>query len=183
MRYLFGEDELVAGFVAQMIPHVGARGFGRCRAIGVIDDSNELVAGILFHLLSPTAGIMEISVAALPGRPWITRSTLSLYQYPFVQCGCQMVIATVPAADERSLRILAVMGYELVKHRRLFGRDMHGVIASLTYEDWLENKICRRALKTAPIERIDNDERSVWLGHDAAARFAQHDHASAHAAS
>jgi RimJ/RimL family protein N-acetyltransferase len=155
MRYLYGEDALVAEFVARMIPH--ARSFDKCTAIGIVNDDNELIAGILFHLLSRAAGIMEITVAALPGHQWLTRSTLSLYRYPFLQHGCQMVVATVPATDERSQRILAVMGYELVKHRRLFGRHMDGVIASLTYEDWIENKICQRALKT-----VEEEETFPW---------------------
>jgi RimJ/RimL family protein N-acetyltransferase len=185
MRYLYGEDALVADFVARMIPHVGARGFDKCRAIGIVNDDDELVAGILFHLLSPAAGIMEITIAALPGHQWLTRSTLALYRYPFLQQGCQMVVATVPASDERSLRILAVMGFELVKHRRLFGRHMDGVIASLTYEDWLENKVCQRALKARALTENDEGEHRgehLWRGSNATAGLAQHDHAGAHGA-
>jgi RimJ/RimL family protein N-acetyltransferase len=144
LKYLYGQDELVADFVARMIPHVGAFGFGKCKAIGVCEN-NELIAGIVFHSLSPAAGLMELSAAALPGRQWCTRETLrAMYNFCFVQCGCQQVVNKVLASDERHLRELAALGYRLIAIPRLFGRSKDGVIALLTDDDWRANKIFRR---------------------------------------
>jgi hypothetical protein len=55
-----------------------------------------------------------------------------------------MVINKVLASDVRHLRSLAVLGYKFIEFPRLFGRDKDGVICRLTYEAWMENKICRR---------------------------------------
>jgi RimJ/RimL family protein N-acetyltransferase len=144
LKYLYGQDELVADFVAKMIPHVRAFGFGKSKAIGVCED-NELIAGIVFHGLSKEAGLMELSAAALPGKQWCTRETLrQMYNYCFIQCGCQQVVNKVLASDERHLRELAALGYRLIAVPRLFGRDKDGVIALLTDDDWREGKIFRR---------------------------------------
>lgn len=181
MRYLYGEDALVAGFVARMIPHVGARGFGKCRAIGIVNKDSELIAGVVFHDMSTAARIIGVSAAALPGRQWVSRDTLRLFTYPFIDCDCQMIINQVPADDERQLRMLAALGYQFVTVPRWFGRDRDGVLALLTYEDWLDNKICQRPFKTVPAERTDDDEQHLRSGRsNAAAGFAQHDYAGAH---
>ena len=145
MKYLVDQPDLVAEFVARMIPHVGALGFGRCRAIGVVDDNHELVAGLVYHHMDPHSGIIEMSGAALPGHQWATRETLKLmYQYPFLQVGAQMVVMRVLYSDERLLRQLAALNYEFIRVPRLFGRDRDGVLCLLTYEDWVANKLCRR---------------------------------------
>ena len=66
LDYVYNYDELVARFVAMLIPHC-RRGFGRCKTIGVIDDAGQLIAGLVYHNYDPEAGIIEISGAALPG--------------------------------------------------------------------------------------------------------------------
>jgi RimJ/RimL family protein N-acetyltransferase len=145
LKYLFGEDELVAAFVAAMIPRVRQRGFGRCKTIGIVDGDNELIAGLVYHHLDPEAGLIEISGAALPGRLWATRETLKLmHQVPFIQYGCQMVIMRVEAANERLLRQLMALGYELAPMPRLYGREQDGVICWLTDDAWAASKLCQR---------------------------------------
>ena len=145
LRYLYGQDELVAEFVARMVPHIGQWGIGKCRTVGIVDETNELIAGIIFNNFVPGAGLLELSAAALPKRQWCTRETLRvMYDFPFIQCGCQQVVNKVLASDERHLRELAILGYKLISIPRLFGRDKDGVVCLLTYEDWLENKIFRR---------------------------------------
>src|SRR5262245_26655894 len=101
LRYVYGQDEIVARFVAMMIPHVGYRGFGNCRAIGVIDDGGKLIAGLVYSNWNTMAGTIEISGAALPGAHWLTRETIRrMFEYPFEQCGCQMVMTRVLADNE-----------------------------------------------------------------------------------
>ena len=145
MDYIYGHDEIVARFVGQLIPAVGEHGFGPHKTFGVLDDDNHLIAGMVYHNYDPKAGIIEMSGAALPGTRWVTPETLArMYQYPFLQLGCQMVVMRVAADNERLLRQLAALNYMLIKVPRMFGREADGVLCLLTYEDWAANKICRR---------------------------------------
>jgi hypothetical protein len=154
LRYLFGQDHLVADFVARMIPHVGASGFGRCKAIGVIDGENELIAGWTYHNSNPKAGWIELSAAALPGRYWAPRATWQLmYDVPFLQYGCQTVCHTVLASNERLLRLLAVLGCSLRTIPRLYSRHEDGVVALLTDDDWRANKIFQRVHRETEVKR------------------------------
>jgi len=74
LDYVGNYDELVSSFVAAMIPHC-RRGFGRCTTIGVVDESRQLVAGLVYSNYDPDAGTIEISGAALPGVHWLSRRT------------------------------------------------------------------------------------------------------------
>jgi hypothetical protein len=146
LRYIYGQDELVADFVARMIPHVGDSGFGRCKAIGVVNAvDNELIAGWTYHHSNPKAGWIEISAAALPGRQWAPRMTWQImYDVPFLQYRCQTVCHTVLASNQRLLRQLGALGCSLRTIPRLFSRQDDGVIALLTDDDWRTNKIFQR---------------------------------------
>ena len=87
MDYVYGYDEIVSDFVAQMIPACQQRGFKNCKTIGIISDVS-LVAGLVYHNYNPDAGVIEISSAAIPGSRWMTRETVKrMYQYPFLQLG------------------------------------------------------------------------------------------------
>lgn len=144
LGYVYGHDEVIARFVAQLIPSCRARGLGKCKTIGIVE-GGLLIAGLAYHNWNPDAGTIEISGAALPGHYWMTRETLKrMYRYPFFECGCQMVINCVPAEDERQLRMLAVFGYSLILVPRGLGRDKDLVLATLTREQWEDNKFNRR---------------------------------------
>ena len=143
LDYVYGHDETVSQFVAALIPHC-RRGFGRCKAIGVIEDG-ALIAGIVYHNWDPEAGILEISGAALPKSRWLTRETLRrMYQYPFHQCGCQMIVQRTPADNGSLLYVLARYGYAFIAVPRLFGRDRDGVLCALTREAWEGNRFNQR---------------------------------------
>jgi RimJ/RimL family protein N-acetyltransferase len=148
LDYVYGQDEVVAHAVAQMIPAVRERGFGKCKAIGVIDGDGRLLAGIVYHNWSPEAGVIEISMAALPKTKWLTRETLHrMFEYPFDQIGVQMIMHVVPADDERSLRQIAVAGHMFIKVPRLLGRDRDAVLCLLTREAWDASKFKRPAIE------------------------------------
>jgi hypothetical protein len=55
-----------------------------------------------------------------------------------------MLITKTSANSEHVLRMLAVMNFRLILIPRLGGRTEDGVLALLTYEDWLESKFCKR---------------------------------------
>ena len=144
LDYVYGHDQAVADFVASMIPRCRTRGFGPCKAIGVVDDG-RLIAGLVYHNWEPEAEIIEMSGAALPGRQWLTRGTIArMYQYPFLQVGCQMIVQRNSVDDDRLLRQLAVYGYTFIRIPRMLGRDKDGVLCLLTYEDWVNNRFNRR---------------------------------------
>lgn len=145
LEYAYGYDQAVAAFVANLIPTVRERGFApTARAIGIVDGT-ELIAGLVYHNWDPDAGVIEISGAALPGRHWLTRETIKrMYQYPFLDCGCQMVVQRNDASDERLLGMLAAYDYHFVRIPRMLGRDKDGVLCCLTYEAWCNNRFNKR---------------------------------------
>jgi len=144
LRYLYGYDTLVSQFVASLIPHC-RRGFApTAKTIGVVDEGDKLIAGVVFHNYDPEAEMIEISGAATTPR-WLSRGMVArMHQYPFHQCGCQMVAMRIPADNERLLRQLAVYDYGFVLVPRLFGRDRDGVVATLTDDDWAANRFNKR---------------------------------------
>jgi len=146
LDYVYGHDQLVADFVAQLIPSCRGRGLPKdARAWGVIDENGRLVAGMAYHNFDPDAGTIEMSGAALPGVQWLTRETIRrMYVYPFLQLGCQMVLMRVDAEDTRLLRQLAALNYSFITIPRLLGRGKDSVLCLLTEEDWRASKFQKR---------------------------------------
>jgi RimJ/RimL family protein N-acetyltransferase len=156
LDYVFGHDQLVAEFVASLIPECRERGFGKCKAIGIINEDGKLLGGLVYRNWCPEVGTIEISGAAVPGTNWLSRRTVNImYDYPFYQCGCQMVIKTTMADNFIVLRIMAAIGFALHPIKRLGGRDRDGVVGTLTVEQWEEspyNANRRRPAATAEKE-------------------------------
>jgi hypothetical protein len=145
LDYVYGHDAIVADFVAQLIPRCRERGFpATAKAIGIIEDG-ALIAGVVYHNYEPEAQVIEISGAALPGKYWVTPETLKRsYSYPFIDCGCQMVVQRNSANDERLLGNLADLNYYFIPIPRMLGRDHDGVLCCLTYENWISNRFNQR---------------------------------------
>lgn len=149
LRYVLGQDAIVADFVARSKIASGATtraGFsGPLKAIGIVNDDDELIAGLVYFNYNPEAETIDMSVEALPGHRWLTPTTLALmFQYPFLQCGCQMLITKTEARNAHVLRMLAAMNFSLIRIPRAAGRYEDAVVALLTYEDWVASKFCRR---------------------------------------
>ena len=145
LRLIYEQHEAVAQFVVRLIPHNGGHGFGKAKTIGVIDEDGRLVGGVIYGNYDPVAETIEMAGAAITPR-WLTRRIIeAIYQYPFLQCGCQMIYQRTPADDERLLRQLAAGGYSFIKIPRMFGRNRDGVLCMLTYEDWTNSKFIRRS--------------------------------------
>lgn|SRR5262245_11211930 len=154
LRYVYGHKD-VPGAVAQMIPRVRERGFGKCVSIGVIDEAGNLIGGAVYHNHDPDSGIIEMSCAAIAPR-WLNLETLArLAYYPFGQLHCQQVMMLLDPDDERSQRILAACGFVLITIPRMLGRDRDGVLALLTDDAWIEGKFHQRLLKTAAKAEIE----------------------------
>ena len=163
LHYVYNQHEDVARFVAQLIPDVRELGFGRCKAIGVVDASGRAIAGVVYHNWQPRFGVIEMSAAATTPR-WLTRETLQrIYDYPFEQLQVQMVMKLVSRDDERLLDQLARGGYVFYRFPRAFGRDRDGVICELTSEAWAE---CKFNSKRKPEPGMA--EFNAWLNEEAA---------------
>lgn len=144
LTYLYGQDKVVAQFVAGLIPHCAGYGFGAVKTIGVVD-GDRLIAGVVYGNWHPEAGVIEIAAAAVSPR-WLTRRTIEImYGYVFDQLGCQMVVQRTPADNERLLRQLAAGGYDFVLVPRLLGRDRDCVVCTLTREAYEASKFIRRS--------------------------------------
>lgn len=149
LRYIFDQDQLVADFVAKTKLASGFAPFagftGRFKAIGIVNDDNELIAGLVYFNYNPKAGTIEFSAEAIPKQRWLTRTTLAImFQYPFIDCRCQMMHTKTSANSEHVLRMLSAMNFSLILIPRAGGRDEDGVIALLTYEDWVAGKFCQK---------------------------------------
>ena len=156
LDYIFGHDAAVASFVAQLIPECRERGFGKCAAIGVINEEGKLVGGLVYRNWCPEVGTIEISGAALPGTNWLSRRTLELvYHYPFYEIGCHMVIQTTMADNEPALIVKAKIGFTFYRIKDLGGPDRDGVIATLTREQWEASplNIANRKRRSAEAEK------------------------------
>jgi RimJ/RimL family protein N-acetyltransferase len=145
LDYVYGQDKAVADFVAQLTPDVRLRGFPQAsKAIGVIEDG-RLVAGVVYHNFNPDAGVIEMSVGALPGKYWMTSETMRrVFDYPFLDIGCQLVLMLTPEENTRALRQLAAIGFTFTRLPRFLGRTKNGVLCSLTFEDWSSNRFNQR---------------------------------------
>jgi hypothetical protein len=144
LSYLYGHDALVAQFVAQLVPHCH-RGFPpEARGIGVLNESGVLIGGLVYHNYDDDSGLIELTGAAIDPH-WLMRGTIErMYRYPFITCGCQMLVQRTPIENERLLRQLAVYDYTFIKVPRMFGRGKDGVLCLLTAEDWANNRFNKR---------------------------------------
>lgn len=142
MRPLYGHSETVSKFVASLIPGM-ERGFGECTAIGVLDEENRLIGGVVYHNYNPEAGIIEFSGASL-SRKWYGRHMLEVFfSYPFDQLKCQMVITRNSEKNTRLHRQLKVYGFTLYRIKRGRGRNEDEMLWTLTEEDWRANRFHR----------------------------------------
>ena len=66
LDYVFGHDEIVANFVASLIPECRARGFGKCRAMGVVNSEGDLIGGVTNSLAVKPFRKTTVSLTGLP---------------------------------------------------------------------------------------------------------------------
>jgi len=135
MTPLFGHSATVSRFVADLIPGL-ERGFGENQSIGVIDKDGQLVAGLVYHNWEPEAGIIEISGASTTPR-WFTRHIYQvMFDYPFLTCGCQMIVQRNSVKNEHLNAILRRWGYSEHLIPRMKGRDEDGIVFTFTDDQW-----------------------------------------------
>lgn len=138
----FWDNALVPLWVEAHLPDV-LTSFRACQAMGVEHDG-DMIAGFVFHNWDPKSGTMELSGASTSPR-WATRGVIrAAMEYVFDTCGCQMLYAK-QRLENRAARdgLLKLGGLEVIVPR-MFGRDEHGSITTLTDDQWRSSRFGER---------------------------------------
>ena len=136
-RLLLGRTGDCVTFVEAIL---GPGSYHPCEGIGFLRRDGVLEAAAIYHGWTPDTGVIEISAASI-SRRWGTRSRLHvIFDYPFQQLGCQMVVARTSEHNHGPLRIWRALGADEYRIPRLLGRDHAGIITTLTAEQWAEWK-------------------------------------------
>lgn len=102
-------------------------------------DGETLVAVMLYSGWQPEAGVIEIHGAGMTPR-WLTRAVLwKMFEYPFVQLGCQTVVMRCDPDNRRLARMLKSYGFYGVRLPRLRGRDKDEILYVLHDDVWTNN--------------------------------------------
>ena len=136
MRLLFGHDQLIADWVARNIPHM-ATGFGPSTAIGVVDNSDQPMAGVVFHDYQPAYGTIQLSAAAISPR-WATRRLVgTILRYPFLELNVHKVGTATQHESARALKFNEGGGFtKEATLRDHFGQGVHAVICRMLMKDY-----------------------------------------------
>lgn len=133
---IYGDDQHVADWVAQRIPHLGSDDFGTCVALGVATET-KLIAGVVYHDYQPAHSTIQLSMAAV-NPMWARRENLrELLAYPFQQIGVHKAWIATPLANDHGLRTFYKIGFKreaVLAHH--FGRRKHAVIARMLKPDF-----------------------------------------------
>lgn len=108
--------------------------------LGFANDTEGLVAGIVYHNWEPDGGAIELT-AFSHRRDWLNRDRLrAVFSYPFDQLGARICVARISEKNTRTLRIWRALGADLtpVPHLRADGEAE--VIAVLRRDTWKDTK-------------------------------------------
>ena len=148
IEFVYDHDEEISQFVAQLAPPSGG-GFGKRKTIGVVDEQGRLIAGLVYFNYDPAAATIEFGAAAVTPR-WFNRAVYRrMFEYPFLECGCQQLYGRVRASNVLLLDELARLNFNLTIMPRMYGRDEDGVVCTLTDDQWLDSAIARRVYRDA----------------------------------
>jgi RimJ/RimL family protein N-acetyltransferase len=111
---VYGQDRLVAEWVAAKLGLSGADDFMPCVAIGIVRD-DRLVAGVVYNNYqtdregSPLS--IEMTIASTSPR-WASRKVLTeLFEYPFIQLRVKRVQALTSVGNAEAQSLLKRLGF------------------------------------------------------------------------
>ena len=152
IEFVYDHDEEISQFIGRLSPPAGG-GFGRHKTIGVIDGEGRLIAGLIYFNYDPNSEVIEMGAAAITPH-WFTRATYRrMFEYPFVECGCQIVYTRVRADNEYHLSQLARMNFNLTAVPRMFGRSEDGVLCTITDDQWLDSALSKSIYRNVRREK------------------------------
>lgn len=142
MTPVFDFPDAVKAFVAQGIFQPG-REFGPATAIGFANADEGLVAGFVYHNFEPENGTIEVSGYSTR-RDWVNRSLFkTIFEYPFDQLGCRMVVARHSERNKRAIRIWDALGAKQITLPDMRGEGEAEVVAQLKSADWRKSRFTR----------------------------------------
>ena len=118
------------------------RDFGESRSMAIVDSSDKIVGGLVFHNWHPEAGTIEVSVGSVSSK-WLTRGVLkSATRYAYDHCMCHAIVARTDAQNP-TRRIWTSLGASehVIPHLR--GPGVPEYIYVLTREVWDKSKFAR----------------------------------------
>ena len=137
MKLLFGADDEVIAWIVERVENNHGRGFGEARAVGVLNDDEQLVAGIVFFNWFPEAGTIEMGIAADTPK-WATRRIIArLLSYAFDDCNCQRVTLVTGEDNADAIRLATGVGFK--KEAVIvsgYGRNKNAVLLRLLDHEW-----------------------------------------------
>lgn len=130
-------NQAICDFVSMRIWDA-KKSFGNFTSMGVVS-REKLIAGLIYHNYEPDAGTIEITGAAADRR-WLTKPVLyKMYEYPFEQLDCQMVVQRNSEHNHHLNSILRRYGFDEYRIERLRGKNEAEIIFTLTKEQWVNN--------------------------------------------
>ena len=135
IRFVYDNSDEIIAFVAREVG-MAMKAWPGSRTIGVMNDQGHFLGGLIYHHWDPKAGTIVMSGASASKR-WLTRAVVQrMFDYPFKECGCQLLLVQLSKKDWSLQRQLGALGFKFYELPRLFGRDHDGVIATLTDDAW-----------------------------------------------
>lgn len=122
-----------AGFYRTLHP-------GEYYAIGVVDSSNKLIAGVMYHSYEEagTGGKIELSMAA-DSPKWCQKGIIcGLLHYPFVTQKCHIILSRVGLKNKRVRKLAEGIGFKQVGVIKNWPHAEDVVLYSLRREDALK---------------------------------------------
>lgn len=107
-RILLGNDDLIGQWVARRTG--GSYHAGSGKTIALVED-DRIIAAVLYE--GHNGASIQTHMAAVPGRNWMTRQYLwKIFDYPFRQLDCNLIIAPVASDNLDSRRFCKHLGFE-----------------------------------------------------------------------
>ena len=134
------ENEALAAWCADRIPHVAGGTFGPCQALAVVHEGQ--VRGVaVFHDWQSRFSTMQCSMASTTPK-WARQETLrALFAYVFATAKANKLWTAIPHDAERVLRFNRGIGLKpeatLADH---FGPKRHAVICRMKRSEWLRSR-------------------------------------------
>ena len=155
MKLVTDFSPLVAKWVAERIP--GVEDFGPCQALGVTDEDDNLIGGVVFHDFQPQWANIQVSFAG-ERADWLTaRLITAILSYAFDQLDCARITSLTPKRNRRARQFLMKFGF---RHegtiRKGFGTD-DSIISGLLKTEWQEHHFNRGKISRPSASRPRSD--------------------------
>lgn len=109
----------------------------KCVVVGVIGDSDKIMAGVAYHDYQPECAVIQMTIAAINPMWAKQRIIKKLLQYPFEQLGCYKVLISVRIDNHNALKVMKKIGFvqeAILAHN--FGIKQHAVILRMLKPDY-----------------------------------------------